>query len=184
MSYNEADLLKRARRLDEEALGAAYDAYSNELYYYGFRLLGQDQAAEDLVADTFCRLLLTLQGGGGPRKNLRAYLYRVAHNLAMDYHRRKPIVQDPIESLGGSAEDDPALEVERAITREAATKALWHLTPDQRQVILLKFFQGLSNEEVSKAVDKPIGAVKSLQHRALDSLRRVLVKQGYCREMS
>lgn len=164
--------LPGVRRLDPEALGAVYDALSPELFRYAYRLLGDGQLAEDVVAETFSRLLTAIRNGGGPEVYLRAYLYRVAHNLAMDHHRRTPAV--PLE------EGDPRLTVDAPADpadlreQQAARRALWDLTPEQRQVIVLKFYQGLSNEEVAAAVGKPVGAVKSLQHRALDSLRRLL----------
>ena len=55
--------------------------------------------------------------------------------------------------------------------------ALVHLTPDQRQVIVLRYLEGLENEMVALALEKPVGAIKSLQHRAIDALRRMLVPQ-------
>ena len=164
--------LPGVRRLDPEALGAVYDALSPALFRFSYRLLGDSQVAEDVVAETFSRMLTAIRNGGGPEVYLRAYLYRIAHNLAMDHHRAA--VTLPLD------ESDPRLMVEGpseatdARDRQAAREALWHLTPDQRQVIVLKFYQGLSNEEVAAALDKPVGAVKSLQHRALDALRRMM----------
>ena len=76
-----------------------------------------------------------------------------------------------------AADDDPAEAAAQHIAQARAREALWKLTADQRQVILLKYFEGLSNEEVAAALDKPVGAIKSLQHRALDSMRRVLTAE-------
>jgi RNA polymerase sigma-70 factor (ECF subfamily) len=159
-------------KLEPEALGAAYDALSPDLFRFAYRLLGDRQLAEDVVAETFSRLLTAIRNGGGPRAYLRAYLYRIAHNLAMDHHRAvSPVPLD--ESDPRLMADGPSYEHD---VREqmAARQALWRLTPEQRQVIVLKFYQGLSNEEVAAALDKPVGAVKSLQHRAFEGLRRVL----------
>jgi RNA polymerase sigma-70 factor (ECF subfamily) len=66
--------------------------------------------------------------------------------------------------------------------QEEVRAALAHLTPDQRQVVLLKYLEGLENEEIAAALGKPLGAVKSLQHRALAALRRILVRaeEGTC----
>jgi RNA polymerase sigma-70 factor (ECF subfamily) len=177
MPLSEDDLLAGARRLEEETLAAIYDAYSPELYYFSYRLLGNVQAAEDLVAATFYRFLRALHTGGGPREHLRAYLYRITHNLAMDHHRRHPVAIDPLEDIemklpSGS---DPAQQAEDALVQEDVRAALWRLTQEQRQVIVLKFLQGLSNQEVATVLDKPVGAVKSLQHRALEALRRMLL---------
>jgi RNA polymerase sigma-70 factor, ECF subfamily len=164
--------LPGVRRLDPEALGAVYDALSPALFRFAYRLLGDSQVAEDVVAETFSRLLIAIRNGGGPEAYLGAYLYRVAHNLAMDHHRVSATLPldetDPRLTAEGPSSEDDARE------RQAARQALWRLTPDQRQVIVLKFYQGLSNEEVAAALDKPVGAVKSLQHRALDALRRML----------
>jgi len=171
MSYADS-WLPGVRRLDPEALGAVYDALSPGLFRFAYRLLGDSQIAEDVVAETFSRLLTAIRNGGGPQVYLRAYLYRIAHNLAMDHHRATaplPLEEadDRLLAEGLSLDDD-------ARDRQAARQALWLLTSDQRQVIVLKFYQGLSNEEVAAALDKPVGAVKSLQHRALDALRRIL----------
>jgi RNA polymerase sigma-70 factor (ECF subfamily) len=165
--------LAGVRRLDPVALGAAYDGLSPALFRYAYRLLGDTQVAEDVVSESFSRLLTAIRNGGGPRTFLRAYLYRVAHNLAMDYHRATPVqalAEDELQHLAVDAPHDEAGDV------AAARQALWRLTAEQRQVIVLKFYQGLSNEEVAAAIGKPVGAVKSLQHRALEALRRMLTR--------
>lgn len=180
MKRSEEKLLAGARRLEEQALAAMYDQYSNALYTYALRLLGDEQSAEDVVAETFYRLLRAFSAGGGPRQHVRAYLYRIAHNLVMDQFRRAPP-----EATGIRIEDlqlrsnDPGPEAEAIHQWEQvrARRLLWMLTEDQRQVIVLKFFEGLSNSEIAESVEKPIGAVKSLQHRALRSLQRILQQQ-------
>jgi RNA polymerase sigma-70 factor (ECF subfamily) len=176
MPNQEAEWLDGARRFEEKTLAAIYDAHSPELYRYAFRLLGHHQAAEDLVAATFHRFLRALHSGGGPKEHLRAYLYRVAHNLAMDAYRRKPVEAVPLDEIetSPSAENDLEGDVEKRIAQEKARAAIWFLTDDQRQVIVLKYLQGLSNQEVADSLGKPVGAVKSLQHRALNALRRIL----------
>jgi RNA polymerase sigma-70 factor (ECF subfamily) len=177
MSYPEADWLDGARRLDEERLGAIYDAFSPELYRYACRLLGDTGVAEDLVAATFYRFLQALHAGGGPQKHLRAYLYRITHNLAMDHYRRQPVEVVSSEEVSGklSSGSDPDEDLERELTQEEVRTALWQLTPEQRQVVVLKFLQGISNDEIASTMGKSIGAVKALQHRGLAALRRILL---------
>ena len=70
--------------------------------------------------------------------------------------------------------EDPAKSVELSYEQAEMRRNLWKLTLDQRQVIVLKFYEGLSNEEVSEVLEKPVGAVKSLQHRGLNALRRLI----------
>lgn len=173
MTPSEAAWLHAARRLDRKALAQIYDAYSPELYRYAMRLLGDPMRAEDIVSETFSRFLRALHGGGGPTDHLRAYLYRVAHNAAVDIFR----LEDPVEmrqDVEMGVGHLPEEAVEWADQSASVRQALWRLTPDQRQVIVLKFFQGLKNADVSEVLGKPEGAVKSLQHRALDALERLL----------
>ena len=174
--------LDGARRLEEEALAAIYDAYSPALFRYAYRLLGDPQASEDVVAETFYRLLRALSAGGGPKDHLRAYLYRVAHNLVMDLFRGKTSLLEnaDLESLPlESDKPGPEAEVISDVEGARARRMLWLLTAEQRQVIVLKFYEGLTNKEVAASLEKPVGAVKSLQHRALQSLRRIYEREDY-----
>lgn len=174
----ESDLLQRARRFDLDALAEIYDQYSPELYRYAIRLMSDPEQAEDCVAETFSRFLDALQGGGGPSQYLRAYLYRVAHNWVTDQYRRQPPPPLPLDTrLIADWQHNPAVVAGENIHKETVLDALKLLTPDQRQVIILKYIEDLSNEEVAEALGKPVGAVKSLQHRALAALRRLLVEE-------
>jgi RNA polymerase sigma-70 factor (ECF subfamily) len=167
--------LPQAYQLDEHALSEIYQALSPALYRYAYRLLGNAADAEDIVAETFHRLLLALRHGHGPRQYLSAYLYRIAHNMITDRYRRRPLPDMPFdEALEASDADSPEVSAPIRIAQERARAALWKLTPDQRLVITLKYFEGFSNEEIAVALGKPIGAVKSQQHRGLAALRRLL----------
>lgn len=164
-----------AKAADPDTLASVFDTHSAALFRYAYRLLGNAAEAEDVVAETFTRWLTALRNGGGPSSYLRAYLYRIAHNLAMDHYRRRPV--EPLESGSAIPQDSsPPHEaaVEESERADAVRRSLWRLTADQRQVILLKYYEGLSNDEVAATIGKPVGAVKSLQHRALDSLRRMM----------
>jgi RNA polymerase sigma-70 factor (ECF subfamily) len=167
--------LPKAQQLDERAPSEIYLSLSPPLYRYAYRLLGNAADAEDIVAETFHRLLLALQHGNGPRQYLSAYLYRIAHNMITDRYRRRPLPALPFdEALEASDADRPEVSAPIRIEQDRARAALWQLTPDQRLVITLKYFEGFSNEEIAVVLGKPIGAVKSLQHRGLEALRRIL----------
>ena len=173
-SVQEDSRLAKARLLDMQTLAEIYDAYSPGLYSYSLRLLGDAVRAEECVAETFERFLRALQAGGGPRQYLQAYLYRIAHNWITDQYRRQPLPDLPLEGLENSlvgAEDASAADfLEHAQVRAALAR----LTPDQRQVVMLKYIEGWENEAVAEALGKPVSAVKSLQQRALGALRRML----------
>lgn len=181
MPDNGDQWLDGARRLEEDALSAIYDAYSPALYRYAYRLLGDPQATDDVVAETFYRLLRALSSGGGPKDHLRAYLYRVAHNLVIDLYRSNKILVEDADLRSLTLQSDslsPEAEVISDVEGDKAREMLWLLTDDQRQVIVLKFFEGLTNKEVAVSLRKPVGAIKSLQHRALQSLRRMYEREG------
>jgi len=110
----------------------------------------------------------------GPNTHLKAYLYRTAHNWVTDYYRRQPAgISDLSEDLAAD-QIGPETMAGQSMEQERVRAALLTLTPDQRQVILLKFYEGWENEMIADALHKPLGAVKSLQHRALGALRRSL----------
>ncbi|NPA92892.1 MAG: sigma-70 family RNA polymerase sigma factor [Chloroflexi bacterium] len=177
---DEAQLLRAARSWDMDALAAIYDIYSPMIYRYAMRLLGSEDVAEECVAETFARFLQALRNGGGPKEHLRAYLYRVAHNWITDYYRRQPPPQVDLDLLDNVLTDDEESLGGRVVAQEEQERvraALRLLTPEQRQVIVLRFLEELSLKEVAEAMQKPVGAVKALQHRALAALRRVLSEE-------
>lgn len=176
MTISEKEWLDGARELNQEALASIYDAFSPVLFRYAFRLLGNEEVAEDVVAETFYRFLRTISAGGGPQNHLKAYLYRVAHNLIVDCYRRNPPLElslDPDVITHHSMSGNPEKMVVGWSEQVEVRRILWKLTSDQRQVIILKYFEGMTNQEVSDVLGKPIGAVKSLQHRGLNALRRL-----------
>ena len=167
-------LLRQARKFDQNALAEIYDQFSPGLYRYAYRQLGDAELVEECVAETFSRFLKALSGGGGPKEHLQAYLYRLAHNWITDQFRKNPPAL-PLEENLYQDPTDVQLEVETNLQREQVRIALTKLTPDQRQVIVLKYLEGWNNREVADMLDKPVGAIKSLQHRALMALRRILL---------
>ena len=174
---NETKLLQLARQYDQKALVEIYDLYSPALYRYAVRLLNNPDMAEECVAESFSRLLSALRNNGGPQTNLRAYLYRVAHNWITDQYRRQ-IPHQTVEEVDQHADPGSTTSkiVDEQLEREKVRWAIRRLTPDQQQVVTLKFIEGWSNAEIAKSINKPIGAVKSLQHRALQALRQRLTE--------
>lgn len=176
---SEAVLSQRAQRFEEQALIEIYDRFSPELYRYAMRLLGNADLAEECVAETFSRLLNALKDGKGPREYLRAYLYRVAHNWVSDLYRRGPAPPLPLDAeLHADADGNPSRAAQDALDREQVRGALAELTAEQRQVIVLRYIEGWENGEIARAMGKKEGAVRALQHRALNALRRLLIPES------
>jgi RNA polymerase sigma-70 factor (ECF subfamily) len=171
----ENDLLVGARRFDAIILEEIYDLYITGIFAYAYHLSGDSQTAEDCVSETFVRFLKALRAGAGPSDHLKAYLYRIAHNWITDRFRRETAeLLELSETLSSPVDDRPELQVETNLEMQAIRRALLSLTSDQQQVIALRYLEGWENCEVAAAMQRPEGAVKALQHRALASLKRYL----------
>jgi RNA polymerase sigma-70 factor (ECF subfamily) len=174
----EQDLLKAAQTFDMDALASIYDQYSPGVYRYALRLLGDECLAEDCVSETFSRLLKALRNGQGPNEYLQAYLYRVAHNWITDsYRRAAPPQMELDEGLHEEEHLQPETQADRRIEQEEVRLAFRALTPDQRQVIALRFLEGWEHQEIAAALQKPAGAIRALQHRAIHTLKGLLLKE-------
>lgn len=150
-------------------LGGIYDTQAPRIFRYIYHRLGNRSLAEDLTSEVFVRFLRS----GTTPDNITAFLYRIAHNLVVDYLRRNHNVLSLDEATvadQAAPTDFAELEVEKATLRRAIAR----LTPDQQQVIVLKFVEELSNEEIAGVMGKSPGAVKAMQHRALETLRNLL----------
>jgi RNA polymerase sigma-70 factor (ECF subfamily) len=179
MSKHPDQLLKKAKTLDKDSLIEIYDLYSDALFSYAYRFLGDSQAAEDLVSETFFRFLNALEKGGGPKEHLKAYLYRITHNLITDQFRKEPPPSLELdEDRLPEDKPGPAGILSSREDAEKVRQALRLITPEQRQVIALKYLEGWSSIEIAQAMEKTLGAVKALQHRGLAALERVLTEES------
>lgn len=172
------NLLQRACNFEEEALTEFYQLLMPGLYRYALRLLSNQELAEECVADSFSRLLQAWHRGVGPRENPRAYLYRIAHNWVTDYYRSCYPREMSLEIFANLLEEPirPSSLVEQKQEHERLCHAISLLTPEQQQVVILKYLEGWTNQEIADSLEKSIGAVKSLQNRGVAALQRMLVQ--------
>jgi RNA polymerase sigma-70 factor (ECF subfamily) len=171
-------LLERAKQYDLAALGELYDRYAPRIYAYVYRRVGDARTAEDLTSDVFVRVMQAIQSERFWHTSFQAWLYRIAHNLVVDHFRRQPSATDlELNERLVAAEDDPIDAVAERLSHQHVGAAIKGLTPDQQQVLALRFGEGMTAREVAEVVDKSVGAVEALQHRALAALRRVLEKE-------
>ncbi len=172
------ELVEAARRLDEAAWAEIYRRHAQQVYAYIYYRLGDQHTAEDLAADVFVKALAGIKGYAWRGTPLLAWLYRIAHNVTIDY-RKSAARRMQHQSAG---EPDGLVErYDRLGALDARTdmmNALRGLTDDQQQVIILRFYQAMSNADVANVMGKPEGAVKALQARGLRSLRRILEGQS------
>ncbi len=169
------EILERARRYEPAALEEIFDRFSPGIYRYAYRLLGDADLAGECTSETFMRFLSALRREHGPDEYLQAYLYRIAHNWVTDYYRSKVPPSLPLDGyLPADPAEQPDQVLHQALESHHLRSALALLTPDQRQVIVLKYLEDWQNEAIARSLNKPVGAIKALQHRALESLRRIL----------
>jgi RNA polymerase sigma-70 factor (ECF subfamily) len=172
---DEADLIRRARQGDVAAWTELYDQNYDAVYRYCYCRVSDVAQAQDLAGEVFVRMVEKLPRFDVRGRPLLAWLYTIARNLVNDVYRQAGTVTHlPLEELVITSEGNPAQDVEHHLSAKKIAGAVNSLTEDQRQVILLKFIQDYSNAEVAFLLGKPEGAVKSLQHRALAALRRIL----------
>lgn len=178
-AQEELDLIRRAQDLDPEAFGDVYEKYHSGVYKYIYYRVGDQALAEDLTMEVFLKAIEAIDSYMFRGVPFSAWLYRIGSNLVVDHFRRQPVqpalsLEEKLVAGGDSAAD--TLDTE--FTHQELRRALAELTDEQQQVIILKFVDGLSNHEVAQVLGKTEGAVKSLQHRALASLGRVLGEGG------
>jgi RNA polymerase sigma-70 factor (ECF subfamily) len=171
---NDETALKLAAQGDQEAFGVLYERYVSRIYSYIYYRTGNQHDAEDLTARVFFRALRHVENYKDRGLPLSAWLYRIAHNLVANWHRdnsrRNEVPLDEILLVrhGGDLPEVVLIENEE---KEKLLKVIHHLPADRQQLILLKFGEHLSNAEIGRVMGRSEGAVKSLYHRTLLSLR-------------
>jgi RNA polymerase sigma-70 factor, ECF subfamily len=173
------ELVARGQQGDRDALEELYLIHFDRIYSYLHVSVGNRHDAEDLTTQTFLKMLEKIGTFKWRSAPFSAWLFRIAHNLAMDHFRARRRWQPEEEVPEPPGEEEPSAELEamQTIGRESMLKLIDRLSPEQQQVLTLKFVFNLPNAEVAAILDKTEGAIKSLQHRALASLQKQIAHQ-------
>jgi RNA polymerase sigma-70 factor (ECF subfamily) len=172
---SEPDLIARARQGKSQAWAEIYEEFYDRIYRFIFFKTGSREEAEDLSSRVFLKAIESVRSFKWKGVPLSAWLFRIAHNLMVGYHRR---VASSRRYLEQAPEPDPLPSAEevaiKALEQEEVWRAVGELTPAQQDVITLRFSAGLSTADTAQALNKGLAAVKALQHSALVNLKKVL----------
>ena len=173
-------IIARARRGDADAFEQLVEAYRNQVFRLALRMCGNEADADEVAQEAFLSAWKGLPNFRGESR-FSTWLYQLTTHAAIDLMRREKR-QAAAEDIDGiTAADDrpsPQQQAERAETRREVRSALMQLPEEYRQVLLLRFMQELSYEEIGQALKLPAGTVKSRLNRAKAQLKDILSRSG------
>jgi RNA polymerase sigma-70 factor (ECF subfamily) len=159
----------------ETQLSGLYEEYYDKIARYVYVHIGYKEEAEDIAGEVFLKALESLKSYREQGVPMQGWLFRIAHNLTVDYlrkmNKRRTV---PIDSVVLQGNDNPANTAEKNIEFERVTEAMKKLTTEQREVINLRFFGGLTSKEVGGVLGKSDGAVREMQRAAVEKLRGIM----------
>ena len=169
-------LIRRAKDLDPGALAELYDRHFDGIYRYLYTRVRHQADAEDLTAQVFLKMVDSIRTYQPRGVAFSSWLYRIAHNLLVDRYRRagrealelRDHVRDPRPHA------DPAALIQTSDERRRLLEAIQRLTPEQQQVVNMRFIDNLEVDEIAQLLRRRRGAIHAMQHRALASLNRFL----------
>jgi RNA polymerase sigma-70 factor (ECF subfamily) len=172
-------LVERAQQGDRDAVEELYLIHFDRIYSYLHVSVGNRHDAEDITTQTFLKMLESIgkfRQGSAP---FSAWLFRIAHNLAMDHFRahRRWQPEEEVPEPAGSEQPSAEAEAIEEIGRQSMLELIDTLSHEQKQVLTLKFVFSFSNADVATILGKTEGAIKSLQHRALASLQKQIAQR-------
>jgi RNA polymerase sigma-70 factor (ECF subfamily) len=173
---DEETLIEQAKT-DPEAFGQLYELYVDKIYNYIYYRVSNQHEAEDLTAKVFFKALNHIPHYNQRGAPFAAWLYRIAHNLVANWHRdnsrRQMVALDKV-SLPQDGRQTPHRAAEINDERELLLRAIQQLPPERQKLLTLKFVEKLSNAEIGQLMGRSEGAIKSLYHRTLVSLKELL----------
>lgn len=173
---DEESLVRRAQQQDTEAFAQIYEAYFDRIYRYIALRIRNEMEAEDMTQQVFMKMLHSISSYKQQGVPFSSWIYRIAHNQVVDFVRQqnKKATVDidglPLPETG----DDPQHMIEQQIDIEDLKKATKLLTQSQQEVLSLRFSGELSIAECAKIMGKSEGAIKALQHSAVQALKKAL----------
>ncbi|RPJ83018.1 MAG: sigma-70 family RNA polymerase sigma factor [Acidobacteria bacterium] len=190
MATTDPDLVALALDGSEKASRELVRRYERPVYNLIARMVGNPALAEDLAQETFLRMFRGLKSYD-PGQKFSNWLFRIAHNLTIDHLRLRrldtvPLDEDPAgrsieERVVAGPADDPVRALERADLAAAVERGLARLRPEYRQLVVLRYIEELSYEDIVEVTGLPLGTVKSFLHRARAAMVVILSAGGWGR---
>lgn len=178
----EENAVTLASRGNPEAFSFLYEKNVTRIYNYIYYRIGSATDAEDITSRVFYRAFGHINSYVEKGVPFSAWLYRIAHNLIANWHRdnlrRKEVPLEDHLDLPHKT-DQPERMLEKNQEMDILLKGIRRISPDRQQLILLKYLDNLSNAEIAQIMGRSEGAIKSLYHRALISLREEMEDIGY-----
>ena len=175
--------LAQANQGDREAFGLLYERYVGRIYSYIYYRTGNHYDAEDLTSRVFFRAMHHIENYQDRGLPFSAWLYRIAHNLVANWHRdnsrRKEIPLDERYIARDRSGDYPESALVEVEERQRLLGMIRQLPVDRQELLILKFVDHMSNQEIAQIMGRTEGAVKSLYHRTLLALRDDLQELGW-----
>jgi RNA polymerase sigma-70 factor (ECF subfamily) len=176
VTQNDHDLVNRLQRRDSEAMVDLYDRYGKLIFSVILRAVQSTPTAEDLTQETFLRVWTRIHTFDAARGNLQGWLVTVARNRAFDYLRSQQssitLATSNLDDLEKAGHFYSELDQSDRIAKQNAVAQALNLLPDeQRQVIHLTHYEGMTQTEIAERLGKPLGTVKGLVRGALKKLR-------------
>lgn len=170
---SDAALVQAAKAGDATAFGELYERYRDAIYRFCLSRTGASHDAEDLTADVFVKALQSIDRWQDRGLPFAAFLYRIARNAAIDRSRtlKQPLSVDGLV-VEPASKQNVELEATFAVEKSILLAALTKLKSEHRDVVVMRFIEGYSALEVAGMLGKTEGAIRTLQHRALERLRR------------
>jgi RNA polymerase sigma-70 factor (ECF subfamily) len=165
---SDEELMQAVARGDERALATLVERYAGRIHAFLARVVGDRDDADDLLQDTWMRVARGARGFDAAR-TVRPWLYGIAANLARDLHRRRAVRVRAVQE--GTLEVSQQAESPRPVERIDMRERLARLPERLREVLVLRYFDGLDEAEMAEALAIPRGTVKSRLHGALRELR-------------
>lgn len=180
VTQNEEKLIIKARQKEKESFGLLYDKYMPAIYRFIVLRISHKQEAEDLTHQVFLNAWIKIEEYDFRGFPFSSWLYRIAHNLVIDYYRTNRQNFLDIDSVDESFfADHPQWEVglDDETRMKQIKNAIAKLEPDQQSVLILKFVNDLSNKEIAESLEKKEGAIRVIQHRALKNLKKYVEQE-------
>jgi RNA polymerase sigma-70 factor (ECF subfamily) len=175
MLEGEKEIIEKAKNGEKEAFGLLYDYYHPRIYRFIFLKVSNKQDAEDITHQVFLSAWQNIKNYEPQGFPFSSWLYKISRNAVIDFYRSKKN-EISLEEVGDRLNDELRIDkIDLKIQIEKVMKALKKLKPEYQDIIIMRFVDDLSIKEVAKVLDKSEGAVKIMQHRAINSLKKLLI---------